>query len=154
MLNKLQRNLKFPKILSLMVLILILASNISSASAIDPINTHLDSIAQINCEQGDVVSVTTQLWIANLLWDNPLTGEDLFFNVYDGRMANNTFLFQKIKGTSWPTGKASVKVNTKNFEPGNYTLHVYYCGGADLLTYAPCSTETKFNVSPKSNATA
>jgi hypothetical protein len=151
---KTQRSLRFFKIIPLMVLTLILMSNISSASAIDPVNTHLDSIAQINCEQGDLVSVSSQLWIENLLWDNPLTGEDLYFYVYDGRTDDNIILFQKIKETSWPTGKASVKVDTKNFKPGNYTLHVHYDGGADLLAYEPCSTETKFNVSPKSNETA
>jgi hypothetical protein len=150
-----QRRLRFFKTIPLMVLTLILISNIAAAVAIGPVDTHLDSIAQINCEQGDVVSVTSQLWIENICWDNPLTGEDLYFYVYEERIDNNNnILFQKIKETSWPTGKASLKVNTKNFKPGNYTLIVHYDGGGDLLDYEDCSTKTKFNVMTKSNKTA
>ena len=149
-----QRNLRFFKIIPLIVLAFILASNIAGASAIDPVDTHLDSVAPINCEQGDVVSVTSQLWIKNLLWDNPLTGEDLYFYIYEERIGKSDILFQKIKKTSWPTGKASVKVDTKNFKPGNYTLLIHYDGGADLLCYGACSIKTKFNVRTKSNETA
>ena len=59
-----------------MLLTLILVSNISSVAAV---HTHMDSIAPITCEQSDKPTITAQQWIENAFWDNPLTGETVYF---------------------------------------------------------------------------
>ena len=146
-----QGNSKVYKIIPLMVAALILVSSISSVAAEDPKQTHIDGLTHVNCEQGDVVTITAQLWITNYLWDNPLTGEDLYFYVYSGISDDNNILFHRTTETSWPTGEASVQIDTKNINPGNYTLLVHYDGGGDLFGYDGCSKETTFTVRPKSN---
>lgn len=134
--------MKLLKIIPLMFLTLILVSNISSVAAV---HTHIDGIAPITCEQGDKPTINAQLWIENALWDNPLTDEKLYFYIYDNDVDRNIF-FSKTATTSWPTGEASVKVDTTNFAPGNYTVLVHYDGGADLVGYDPCGVYTTFNV--------
>lgn len=134
--------MKLLKIIPLMLLTLILVSNISSAAAV---HTHMDGIAPITCVQGDKPTINTQLWIENALWDNPLCDEKLYFYIYDNDVDRNIF-FSKTATTSWPTGEASVKVDTTNFAPGNYTVLVHYDGGADLVGYDACSIYSQFNV--------
>jgi hypothetical protein len=130
--------------MSLCLLTLILGSNISSVTAI---NTHLDSITPITCEQGNSQKITAQLWIENYFWDNPLTGEELYFQLRGGKL-DNALVYNKSKDTRWPDGKASLTIDTKDIRPGNYTLVISYFGNTELANYGPCSVSTKFNVLP------
>jgi hypothetical protein len=84
---------------------LILVSSISSVAAGDSKKTYLDCVYPVTCEQEDVVTVTARLWITNPFWDNPLTGEDLYFYVYSRISADNNILFQRKIETSWPKEK-------------------------------------------------
>ena len=128
------------KIIPVILWTLILVSNISTVAAL---NTEMDPISPITCKQGDVVEITAQLWIKGEFWNNPLNGEEITFCIYD---ENLKILFYETTKTNWITGKAWVEVNTKNFEPGNYLLSVYYFGISGLLDFDPCGTDSNFSV--------
>jgi hypothetical protein len=128
------------KIIPVILWTLILVSNISTVAAI---NTEMDPISPITCKQGDVAEITVQLWIKGEFWNGPLNGEEVTFCIYDG---NLKILFYETTKTNWINGKAGVEVNTKNFEPGNYLLSVYYFGNTGLLDFDPCGTDSKFGV--------
>ncbi|WP_248611546.1 hypothetical protein [Methanobacterium alcaliphilum] len=99
----------------------------------------------MTCKQNDTAKVTAQLWAENTFWDNPITLQDLDLYIYPKNQ--NTIVFQATEETDWPTGEATFRINTKNMEPGTYTLKVRFDGGSEIFgSFRPCSTYSTFTV--------
>jgi hypothetical protein len=139
------------KNISKLVIMLVLTVLVASPAAFaTTLNTHLDSITPITCNQGDNVSVTAQLWTENVfdgLWDNPMNQYNLYFHLYT---PGNDEVFEKKAETSSFKGKATVKINTENLDPGRYNLMVEFKGDSVLfVTFRPCSTNSTLTIKPK-----
>ncbi|MTK64101.1 MAG: hypothetical protein F8N15_06190 [Methanobacterium sp.] len=112
---------KISKLMMLFVFTIMVASPAASATTL---NTHLDSVSPITCNQGDTVSVTAQLWTENYidgLWDNPMNNDDLYFHLYT---EDHVEVLEKKEMTKHFKGKATTKINTGNLDPGKYILIV------------------------------
>jgi hypothetical protein len=99
-------NGKISKLIMMLVLTVLVASPAAFATTL---NTHLDSITPITCNQGDKVSVTAQLWTENCfdgLWDNPMNHYDLYFKLYS---KDHVEVLQKKEETKNFKGKATTK---------------------------------------------
>ena len=138
---------KVTKLMMLLVLTIMVASPVAFAANL---NTHIDSISPLTCNQGDIVSVTAQLWTENVvdgLWDNPMNRYDLYFHLYT---AGNDEVFEKKAETKNFNAKATAKINTENLEPGKYKLMVEFKGDSGLfVTFLPCSTNSTLTIKPK-----
>ena len=115
-------------------MMLVLTVRVASPAAfVTTLNTHLDSITPVTCNQGDKVSVTAQLWTENCvdgLWDNPMNHYDLYFKLYSD---DHFEVLQKKEATKNFKGKATAKINTQNLEPGKYILLVEFKGDSWLF---------------------
>jgi hypothetical protein len=123
----------------------------SPAAFATNLNTHLDSISPIQCDQGDNVSVTAQLWTENYVngfWDNPMNHYYLYFHLYT---EDHVEVLEKMVETNYFKGKATANINTENLNPGKYTLLVEFKGYSGLfIDFSPCSTNSTLTINPKS----
>lgn len=139
------------KIMRLMLLFLVIISITSPVALAINLDTHLDSISPITVQKGATIKTTAQLWSENVfdgLWDNPVSHQDLYFSLYSE--GEKELVFQNQAQTGWPTGKATLKINTKDIIPGRYILSVEFRGGSELRIgkFRPSSTNTTVIITP------
>lgn len=136
------------KITKLMLLFLLTIT--SPAAFATTLTTHLNSIAPITCKHGDIIEVTAQLWSENYFdgfWDNAMIHQDLYFHLFTEFKKN--LVLQKKEETKWMKGKATVKIDTKNIEPGKYLLLVAFKGDSGLLVdFSPCTARSSVTMTP------
>lgn len=137
------------KFMMLLVLTVILTSPSAFAATF---STHIDPISSVTCKHGDQVSVTAQLWCENYfkgLWDNRMEYEDLYFYLYSLNAGDHyqEVVLEKTKETSFLSGKATAKIDTKNLNPGNYLLVIQFKGDyGTFIDFEPCKTETNVTI--------
>lgn len=140
------------KVSKLMMLLVLTVIIMSPAAFAVTLNTHINDISPITCKQGDKVDVTAKLWCENCidgLWDNHVEYEDLHFYLYSLNVGDRKIVYNETKETSFLGGKATVNIDTKNLNPGNYLLLVEFKGDYGLFVdFKPSKTDINFMITP------
>ncbi len=135
------------KLMMLLVLTVLVASPAAFATNL---NTHLNIVNPVTCNQGDNVNVTDHLWTENYvdgLWDTPMNHYDIYFHLYT--KDHDAVLENKVE-TDFK-GKATAQINTENLDPGKYILLVEFKGDSWLFVdFNPCSANSTLTIKPKS----
>jgi len=134
--------------LTLLVLTIVVASPAAFAASF---TTYIDGVSPITCKKGDNVDVTAQLWCKNYidgLWDNKVEYEDLHFYLYSLNNGDQyKKVFEKTVETSFMSGKATVNIDTKNIDPGDYLLKVEFEGDYGLfIDFKPSKIEKNVTI--------
>ena len=141
---------KLSKLIVLLVLTVVLASPAAFAVSL---STFIEGVSQITCKQGDKIDVTAHLVCENSingLWNNSVEYEDLHFYLYSLNYGeDNKKVFEKTEETSFLRGKATVHIDTKNLNPGEYLLKVEFEGDKGIfVNFEPNKIETNFTINP------